>query len=76
MKIKAKRLRKTAVCERVICNRCGTAIEKNADGYFSDHLSVSKRWSFLSDCDNEVHNFDLCKSCYNEVVSEFKHAVH
>lgn len=35
-------------------------------------LSVEKRWGYFSEKDNEVHRFDLCESCYDEIVGTFQ----
>ena len=56
----------------VICNRCGKKLAvKNGivrEGVFtSDH-----RWDFFSEKDGEIHHFDLCEDCYNEVTAEFR----
>ena len=55
----------TKVIEKYICNRCGKEILE------ADVLSVDKRWGYFSNKDNEVHHFDLCEACYDELVSTF-----
>lgn len=37
-----------------------------------DTLSVQKRWGYFSEKDNEVHAFDLCEACYDELISNFR----
>ena len=61
--------------ESVICNRCGRKLAvRNGivrEGVFSsDHA-----WDFFSEKDGEVHHFDLCEECYDEVTGEFRIAV-
>ena len=56
----------------VICNRCGKKLAVKhgivREGVFtSDH-----RWDFFSEKDGEIHHFDLCEDCYNEVTAEFR----
>ena len=29
-------------------------------------------WDYFSEKDGEVHHFDLCESCYDEFVSQFR----
>ena len=58
--------------ESVICNRCGRKLAvRNGivrEGVFSsDHA-----WDFFSEKDGEVHHFDLCEECYDEVTGEFR----
>lgn len=54
------------VVDKYICNKCGKEI---AEG---DVLSVDKRWGYFSEKDNEVHHFELCEQCYDELVSAFR----
>lgn len=52
---------------KVICNKCGREVESE------DILSVEKRWGYFSNNkDNEVHRFDLCETCYDELVATFR----
>ena len=37
-----------------------------------DVLSVDKRWNYFSNKDNEVHHFDLCENCYDELIATFQ----
>ena len=34
-----------------------------------------RSWDFFSEKDGEVHHFDLCEECYDEVTGEFRVAV-
>lgn len=56
----------TEVIEKYICNRCGKELVQE------DVLSVEKRWGYFSEKDNEIHRFDLCEQCYDEIVSTFQ----
>lgn len=54
------------------CNRCGRALKiENGivkEGVFSsEHL-----WNYFSEKDGEIHTFDLCESCYDELTKNFK----
>ena len=56
----------------VICNRCGKNLAVKhgivREGVFtSDH-----RWDFFSEKDGEIHHFDLCEDCYDEMTAEFR----
>ena len=52
--------------DKYICNKCGKEISQG------DVLSVDKRWGYFSDKDNEVHHFDLCETCYDEIILGFQ----
>jgi ribosomal-protein-alanine N-acetyltransferase len=56
----------TKVIDKIICNKCGKTIVE------ADVLAVDKRWGYFSNKDNEVHHFDLCEACYDEMVSTFE----
>lgn len=56
----------TKVIEKYICNRCGKELVQE------DVLMVEKRWGYFSNKDNEVHRFELCEQCYDEIVSTFQ----
>ena len=55
--------------DKIVCNKCGKEIA------VGDVLSVDKRWNYFSDKDNEVHHFDLCEACYDELVAGFQFPV-
>ena len=54
--------------ESVICNRCGRKL--------AVRNGIVREGVFSSDhADGEVHHFDLCEECYDEVTGEFRVAV-
>lgn len=66
------KLEKIPKLEKVICNKCGKEIAVQGQVVQGDVLSVEKRWGYFSERDNEVHRFDLCESCYNELIATFQ----
>ena len=43
------------------------------DGYPREGVfSVDQEWGYFSEKDGEVHHFDLCESCYDELVGGFR----
>ena len=38
-------------------------------------MSLDYAWDYFSEKDGQVHHFDLCEECYDELVSGFKIAV-
>ena len=56
----------------VFCNYCGRNIQKDTNGYFEDHISISKDWGYHSQYDGESHHIDLCANCYEGWISEFQ----
>lgn len=54
------------------CNMCGKElkIEKGIvkEGVFSSEY----QWDYFSEKDGEIHAFDLCESCYDEMMKKCK----
>lgn len=55
----------------IICNKCGKQIKKEGGVWKSEVLSIQKRWGYFSEKDNEVHSFDLCEECYDNLIRSF-----
>ncbi len=57
--------------EKVMCNRCGREL-RNENGILQeDGLFVTKEWGYFSEKDLQVHQFNLCETCYDHLVQEF-----
>lgn len=54
----------------VYCNQCGQVI--NGDGKHTDYLEVNKAWGYFSEKDLKIHSFDLCETCYDQMIRGFK----
>lgn len=57
--------------EKIICNKCGKEIIVKNGMMEEEVLSVQKRWGYFSNKDNEVHEFDLCETCYDQLTALF-----
>ncbi len=69
MKIYQKRLIERNKLKYVLCNKCG----KNIDiKQYEDFLNISKDWGYNSSFDNEIHEIEICQSCYNNFLSDLK----
>ncbi len=70
-----KKYKSNGELESVCCNWCGKRlIVKNGilrEG--SAHFELT--WDYFSEKDGEIHSFDLCESCYDEMINQFKIAV-
>lgn len=64
--------KETREVTKIICNKCGKEILVENGIAKEDVISVEKRWGYFSEKDNEVHSFDLCEACYDELVSTFR----
>ena len=65
------KMQETKEVYKIICNKCGKEIFVKNGIAEEDVLSVEKRWGYFSNKDNEIHEFDLCESCYDEFVKTF-----
>ena len=65
-------LKETKEINKIICNKCGKEIAvvngRAAEGVFS----VDYRWGYFSEKDGERHSFDLCESCYDDLLRTFR----
>lgn len=66
------KMKETQMIEKIICNKCGKEIPVNGEIAQEDVLAVQKRWGYFSKRDNEVHKFDLCEQCYDEMIATFQ----
>lgn len=66
------KIQETKEVEKIICNRCGKEIIVKNGVAEEEILSVEKRWGYFSEKDNEVHKFDLCESCYDDMIHTFQ----
>ena len=56
----------------IVCNKCGKRVEY-IDGILKeDFCYVKKEWGFFSKKDLQVHSFNLCEECYDQLVEGFR----
>lgn len=56
----------------IYCNMCGKKIKQNQELPMEDFVSVTKSWGYFSGKDGEIHEFELCETCYDEMISRFQ----
>ena len=63
---------KNGQLESVICNCCGKklVVENGIDR--EGVMMVDHAWDYFSEKDGEIHHFDLCESCYDDLLSQFR----
>ena len=67
-----RRYRNGGMLETVICNRCGKKMVVENGILREGAISIDHMWDYFSEKDGEVHHFDLCEGCYDEIVSQFR----
>ncbi len=70
-----RRYGKNGQLETVICNRCGKKMVVERGILREGALMLDHSWDFFSEKDGEVHHIDICESCYDDWVDQFKIAV-
>lgn len=53
------------------CNSCGKVLKVENGILLEDAFEATKEWGYFSDKDMEVHHFNLCEECYNQIISQF-----
>lgn len=55
----------------VYCNICGRKIRRSGGILLEDVFSARKEWGYFSHKDLQIHSFNVCEKCYNQLVSHF-----
>ena len=58
--------------ETVICNCCGKKLAVRDGIVREGGLEITHTWDYFSEKDGEIHRFDLCEECYDEVLRTFR----
>lgn len=56
----------------ICCNVCGKKIKTENGILKEDVFEATKEWGYFSKKDLEVHKFNICEECYEELISNFK----
>ena len=54
------------------CNCCGKKMKVENGIIHEGAFHVELSWGYFSNKDGEVHQFDLCEECYDNVIKNFK----
>ena len=57
--------------QTVICNKCGKVMKVENGILHEDGLFVTKDWGYFSEKDLQIHKFNLCEMCYDELIGGF-----
>lgn len=64
-------IKETKEVNKIICNKCGKEIPAVNGRAEEGVFSVNYTWGYFSEKDGEKHTFDLCESCYDEMLATF-----
>lgn len=57
--------------EKLFCNCCGKELRLMEGVPAEGACMVRQEWGYFSDKDGETHEFVLCESCYDNMISKF-----
>lgn len=66
-----EQLIKEKVPKKLICNKCGKTITAENGVLKGEMYHGEYRWGYFSEKDGELHRFDLCEECYDELLRSF-----
>lgn len=58
--------------DTVICNCCGKKLAVENGILREGAIMVDHIWDFFSEKDGEIHHYDLCEECYDEMTRQFR----
>lgn len=67
-----RKYRENQQLETVWCNVCGKKLVVKEGILREGAAMFDHAWDYFSEKDGEVHHFDLCESCYDEFIAQFK----
>ncbi len=56
----------------LFCNMCGREIKVEKGIVREGVLSVEQNWGYFSEKDGQIHSFELCEKCYDELTARFR----
>ncbi|MGN0372664.1 MAG: hypothetical protein ACI4F3_07610 [Enterocloster sp.] len=66
-----KKYNKNGQLETVICNCCGKKLVVERGIVREGAMGIDHAWDYFSEKDGQIHHFDLCEACYDELTSGF-----
>ena len=64
--------KETKEIKKIICNKCGREIPAVDGCPRGGVFSVDYTWGYFFFFFGERHSFDLCESCYDELLASFQ----
>lgn len=56
----------------VKCNMCEKELEIHKGILAEGALLIDYEWNYFSNKDGEIHSFDLCEECYDNLIKNLK----
>lgn len=62
---------KNGMLEVICCNQCGKKLVVQEGILREGAACIDLSWGYFSEKDGEVHHFDLCEECYDQMAASF-----
>lgn len=56
----------------MLCNSCGKKMVVQEGIVREGAVSFNHAWDYFSEKDGEVHHWDLCEECYDDLIRQFR----
>ena len=66
-----RKYRANGQLESMICNCCGKKLNVENGIVREGVIMVDHAWDFFSEKDGDVHHWDMCEACYDQMTSQF-----
>ena len=63
---------KNGQLETVFCNLCGKKIAVKEGIVREGAAMFDHAWDYFSEKDGEVHHWDMCEECYDNLLGQFR----
>ncbi len=67
-----KKYNQNGQLETVICNSCGKRLAVYGGILREGAIGIDHAWDYFSEKDGQIHHFDLCEECYDELIAGFR----
>lgn len=57
--------------KQLFCNVCGKELKIEKGILKEGVFEATKEWGYFSQKDLEIHCFQMCEECYNEMIAKF-----
>jgi ribosomal-protein-alanine N-acetyltransferase len=58
--------------KNIYCNGCGKEMVVENDIVKEGIFSIKYPFGYFSDKDGQIHQFDLCEKCYDQIIKNFQ----
>ena len=58
--------------QEILCNCCGKKIRIENGMVMEGVFHGQVQWGYFSEKDGQIHSFELCEKCYDELTARFR----